>query len=122
MFQRLYFMLLFTYCSKHLTICSTKQYYSTSLVIGLVMDKYYVLNINPQAAQEWDRCVLRNPMTGARPDLNEEVARVVNDRKGAYLIKVRLEIEILEEQLAPPSKTVELSPGKQKTISQRLAS
>ena len=73
------------------------------------MDKYYILNLDPQAVHEWDRCVLRNPMTGARPDLNEEVARLVDGREGSYLIKVNLQIEILEQNLKTQSKTVELS-------------
>ncbi|MEL6929345.1 MAG: hypothetical protein AAFO95_12010 [Cyanobacteria bacterium J06600_6] len=73
------------------------------------MDKYYILNLNPQAAQEWDRCVLRNPMTGARPDLNEEVAQIIDGQPGSYLIKVSLEIEILEQNPKPESRTLELS-------------
>lgn len=73
------------------------------------MDKYYILNLDPQATHEWDRCVLRNPMTGARPDLNEEVARVIDGQAGSYLIKVKLEIEVLEQNLKSQSKTVELS-------------
>ena len=73
------------------------------------MDKYYILNLDPQATHEWDRCVLRNPMTGARPDLNEEVERAVDGQAGSYLIKVKLEIEILEQNQKTQSKTVELS-------------
>lgn len=73
------------------------------------MDKYYTLNLDPQAEREWDRCVLRNPITGSRPDLNEAVAQLVDGQPGSYLIKVRLEIEVLEENLAPQSKTLELS-------------
>lgn len=73
------------------------------------MDKYYILSLDPQAVHEWDRCVLRNPMTGARPDLNEEVARAIDGQAGSYLVKVRLEIEILEQNLKPQSKTLELS-------------
>ena len=74
------------------------------------MDKYYILSLDPQATHEWDRCVLRNPMTGARPDLNEEVAQVIDGQAGSYLIKVKLEIEVLEQNLKSQSKTVELSP------------
>ena len=46
------------------------------------MNKYYILNLDPQATYEWDRCVLRNPITGSRPDLNEEVAKVINAEAG----------------------------------------
>jgi len=74
------------------------------------MDKYYTLNLDPQAEREWDRCVLRNPIAGTRPDLNEEVARLVNGQPGSYLIKVSLEVEILEQNLKSQPQTLELSP------------
>jgi len=73
------------------------------------MNKYYILNLDPQAVHEWDRCVIRNPMTGARPDLNEEIARAVDGREGSYLVKVSLQVEILDRDLKPQSKTLELS-------------
>lgn len=79
------------------------------------MNKYYILQLDPQAAYEWDRCVLRNPMTGERPDLNAEIAKFMDSRAGSYLIKVNLEIEILEQNLTPLNKTVELAAGN-KTI------
>ena len=88
------------------------------------MNKYYILNLDPQAAHEWDRCVLRNPMTGARPDLNDEVAKVIDAEAGAYLIKVNLQIEILDQNVTPGCNTVELPVVKNATIiaKQRLAS
>lgn len=88
------------------------------------MNKYYILNLDPQATHEWDRCVLRNPMTGARPDLNAEVAKVIDAEAGAYLIKVNLEIEILDQSITPGGNTVELPAVKNTTIiaKQRLAS
>ena len=82
------------------------------------MNKYYILQLDPQAAHEWDRCVLRNPMTGARPDLNEEVAKAINGQAGSYLIKVNLQIEVLEQNLNSSSKTVELAQGKLHTAVQ----
>ncbi|MEL6578740.1 MAG: hypothetical protein AAFQ14_03230 [Cyanobacteria bacterium J06621_12] len=75
------------------------------------MDKYYILNLDPQAAYEWDRCVLRNPMTGARPDLNAEVASMVSGQTGSYLIKISLQVEILEQDLTLSGKTIELPAG-----------
>lgn len=88
------------------------------------MNKYYILNLDPQATHEWDRCVLRNPITGGRPDLNEEVAKVINAEAGSYLIKVSLQIEVLEQSLAAGRKTVELPAGKNPAMltKQRLAS
>ena len=87
------------------------------------MNKYYILQLDPQAAHEWDRCVLRNPMTGARPDLNEEVAKAIDGQAGSYLIKVNLQIEVLEQNLTSPCKTVELPQGnKLPTAVSRMAS
>lgn len=80
------------------------------------MKKYYILNLDPQAIHEWDRCVLRNPMTGARPDLNQEVAKVIDGQAGSYLIKVNLEIEILEHGSIPACKTLELSSNSKSSL------
>ena len=65
------------------------------------MNKYYTININPQASHEWDRCIIRNPMTGERPDLNKAIAETVKNQPGSYLIKVSIEVEILEQTTAP---------------------
>ena len=88
------------------------------------MDKHYILNLNPQANSEWDRCVLRNPLSGERPDLSSEIAKAVRDRAGTYLIKVKLEVEILEENLTNSSNRLELPAAKKSTIlkQERLAS
>ncbi|MGF1589850.1 MAG: hypothetical protein ACFCU7_11515 [Pleurocapsa sp.] len=87
------------------------------------MNKHYLFNLDPQAKSDWDRCVLRNPLTGERPDLNELVAEAVNHQAGSYLIKVSLQVEILEQRVSLPNKTVELSTGKKSLIPEkRLAS
>ncbi|MFM2311132.1 MAG: hypothetical protein RLZZ04_408 [Cyanobacteriota bacterium] len=88
------------------------------------MNKYYILNLDPQATHEWDRCVIRNPITGARPDFQEEVAQVMDSQPGSYLIRVNLQIEILEQNTTPVRKAVEGS-GEKKAIAiaeKRLAS
>ena len=88
------------------------------------MNKHYILNLNPQANSDWDRCVLRNPLSGERPDLSTEIAKAVGDRAGSYLIKVKLEVEILEQNLTNPSNRLELSAPKKSTVleKERLAS
>ena len=73
------------------------------------MNQHYILKLNPQTNSDWDRCVLRNPITGERPDLTAEIAKAVNNQAGTYLIKVSLEVEILEQNVIPASKTLELS-------------
>ena len=85
------------------------------------MDKHYILNLNPQADSDWDRCVLRNPLSGERPDLSSEIAKAVNNKAGSYLIKVSLQVEILEQNL-PNHNTVELSRKSTVVSKKRLAS
>lgn len=71
------------------------------------MKKHYILSLNPHAEAEWDRCVLRNPLTGDRPDLTEEIAKALENKAGSYLIKVSLEVEILEQNIPQPLHTFE---------------
>ncbi len=87
------------------------------------MNQHYILNLNPQASSDWDRCVLRNPITGERPNLTTEIAEAVNNQAGSYLIKVTLQVEILEQSVTPHNKTVELSTGTKSLLNpdQRLA-
>ena len=88
------------------------------------MDKHYILNFDPQASSDWDRCVLRNPLSGERPDLSTEIAKAVSDRAGSYLIKVKLEVEILEQNPINPGNRVELPASKKSNVfkQERLAS
>lgn len=87
------------------------------------MNSHYILQLDPQAEFEWDRCILRNPLTGERPDLTAAIAKAVNNRAGSYLVKVDVQVEILESTSVPP-KTVELTTGKKQAIvsDNRLAS
>lgn len=73
------------------------------------MIKHYLLNLNPQSKSEWDSCILRNPITGERTDLTAEIAQAVGEREGAYLLKVNLEVEILEHNSVKTSHKVELT-------------
>ncbi|AFZ34251.1 hypothetical protein Sta7437_0656 [Stanieria cyanosphaera PCC 7437] len=78
------------------------------------MKKHYLLHLNPHASHEWDRCVLRNPLTGERPDLVEEISQAVAKGAGSYLISVSIDVEVLEQvPLSSNSlKTKEISPTK----------
>lgn len=88
------------------------------------MNQYYILNLDPQASSDWDRCVLRNPITGARPDLTAAIATAVSNQAGSYLIKVCLEVEILEQNIPLANNKLELSKGIKNSISSdsRIAS
>ena len=68
------------------------------------MIKHYVLTISPDAEYNWEQKVLRNPLTGERPDLTSLVTEAVGNRAGSYLVAVKLEVEVLE-QVAQPSNS-----------------
>lgn len=78
------------------------------------MIHHFVLTIHPQAEYDWDKCILRNPITGERPDFTEIIARTVGNEAGSYLISVNVEVQILEKATAGESETVarNLSKGK----------
>lgn len=80
------------------------------------MDKHYILSLDPRAKFNWDRCVLRNPLTGERPDLTRAIAEAVNNRAGSYLVKVSLQVDILEQSTSFSHQTVELSTGKKSSL------
>jgi hypothetical protein len=69
------------------------------------MIKHYILNLNPTAKYEWDRCTLRDPITAEHPALAELVAKAIADpggnseagRTGAYLVAVQIEVNVLEK-------------------------
>jgi hypothetical protein len=81
------------------------------------MTKHYILNINPQAEREWEKCTLRNPISGEHPDLKAAIAEAVGNQSGSYLIAVNIEVQILEkaEITASTANQIPLSPQK-KTI------
>lgn len=76
------------------------------------MTKHYVLSINPQAQYDWEQCVLRNPITGERPDFTALVAEAVNNQPGAYLVSVSIEVQVLEQSSISESaeKTPKIAP------------
>ena len=83
------------------------------------MKKHYVLSINSQAQHDWDKCIIRNPITGERPDLKSAIAQAVGNQPGSYLVSVQIEVEVLEKVAIPSSgnETLELA-GSQKETKQ----
>ncbi len=72
------------------------------------MTKHYILAINPQAAYDWNRCVLSHPITGSRPELANIVAEAVGQQSGSYLVSVKIEVEVLEKIINPAPKLQEV--------------
>lgn len=69
------------------------------------MTKHYILQLDPNAKYEWDRCSLRDPITADRPGFAELVAQAVGEQPGSYLVSVKIEVQVLE-QAAPQSQLI----------------
>ncbi len=65
------------------------------------MTKHYILHLDSDAFYEWDRCVLRDPITAERPDLAQLVVDAVGEQRGSYLLSVRIEVDVLEQRPLP---------------------
>ena len=61
------------------------------------MTKHYILNFDPKAKYDWERCTLRDPITADHPALAELVAQAVGEEPGSYLIAVNIEVKVLEK-------------------------
>ena len=79
------------------------------------MRKHYVLSINSQAQHDWDKCIIRNPITGERPDLKSAIAQAIGNQPGSYLISVQIEVEVLEKVASSANDTLELASSKKET-------
>ncbi|MBF2065522.1 MAG: hypothetical protein IGS39_14040 [Calothrix sp. C42_A2020_038] len=65
------------------------------------MKKHYILSLNPIAKHEWDRCILRDPLTAKRPDIAKLIADAVGSESGSYLVSVNIEVQVLEQAYTP---------------------
>jgi hypothetical protein len=73
------------------------------------MMKHYILSLNPTAKHEWDRCILRDPLTAKRPDIAKMVAEAIGTNGGNYLVSVNIEIKVLEEASMPQADQLTLN-------------
>lgn len=73
------------------------------------MIKHYILSLNPTAKHEWDRCILRDPLTAKRPDISKLIADAVGENAGNYLVSVNIEVTVLEQQIAPHMEQLSLT-------------
>ena len=72
------------------------------------MLKHFVLNLNPHAQFEWERCALLHPITAEQPDLAKLLAADLTcqtagtQKSGSYLIAVNIEVTVLEATATEP--------------------
>ena len=72
------------------------------------MIKHYILNLNPNAKHEWDRCILRDPLTAKGPDIAKLISDAVGSDTGSYLVSVNIEVTVLEKTSAPAVEQLSL--------------
>ena len=65
------------------------------------MTKHYILSLNPTAKHDWDRCILRDPITAKRPELAKLIAEAIGAEPGTYLVSVNIEVKVLEQAPMP---------------------
>lgn len=72
------------------------------------MTKHYLLSLNPTAKHEWDRCILRDPITAKRPELAKLIAEAIAAEPGTYLVSVNIEVKVLEQVPMPQTEQLPL--------------
>ncbi len=72
------------------------------------MIKHYILNLDPTAKHEWDRCVIRDPLTAKRPDIAKLISEAVGSDIGSYLVSVNIQVTILERASVSPAEQLSL--------------
>jgi len=73
------------------------------------MLKHYILNLNPTAKHDWDRCTLRDPITAKRPELAKLIAESIGAESGSYLVSVNIEVKVLEQAAVPQVEQLPLN-------------
>jgi hypothetical protein len=66
------------------------------------MLKHFVLNLNPHAQFEWERCTLHHPITANQPNLAHLIATTIDHagqaaESGSYLVAINIEVTVLEQ-------------------------
>lgn len=74
-----------------------------------LMIKHYILNLNPTAKHDWDRCILRDPITAKRPELAKLIAEAIGAEPGSYLVSVNIEVKVLEQAAIPQAEQLPLN-------------
>lgn len=73
------------------------------------MTKHYILSLNPTAKHDWDRCILRDPLTAKRPELAKLIAEAIGAKPGNYLVSVNIEVKVLEQTPMPQAEQLHLT-------------
>jgi hypothetical protein len=82
------------------------------------MIKHYILSLNPTAKHDWDRCILRDPLTAKRPDIAKLIAEAVGADTGSYLVSVNIEVQVLEQGAVAHAEQLSLNIGEVSVPSQ----
>jgi hypothetical protein len=77
------------------------------------MLKHFVLNLNPHAQFEWERCTLHHPITANQPNLAHLIATTIDHagqatESGSYLVAINIEVTVLEQAQIEPATACRL--------------
>lgn len=75
----------------------------------MTMTKHYILSLNPTTKHEWDRCILRDPITAKRPEIAKLIAEAIEAEPGTYLVSVNIEVKVLEQSPMPQTEQLPIS-------------
>ena len=77
--------------------------------LNCAMTKHYILSLNPTAKHDWDRCILRDPITAKRPEIAKLIAQAIGAEPGTYLVSVNIEVKVLEQASTIQAEQLPLS-------------
>ncbi len=60
------------------------------------MSKHVVIEFDPNAVYEWNRCAVRGLFSHGDVDLKELLAEAIQNKPGHYLAKVSVSVEVME--------------------------
>lgn len=62
------------------------------------MSNHVVIEFDPSAQYEWNRCAIRSLFSHGDVDLKQLVAAAIDQKPGHYLAKITVCVEVLEHQ------------------------
>lgn len=60
------------------------------------MSNHVVIEFDPNATYEWNRCAVRGLFSHGDVDLKELLAEAIQNKPGHYLAKISVSVEVLE--------------------------
>lgn len=75
------------------------------------MTAHYVLRLNPTHPSPYQQKGLVNPLTHDRPELVDLVAEAIGQVSGNHLVKVTVQVEIIDSRMIEPDHSTMPTPN-----------